>query len=108
MNSVLAHIPLSTQNAIEVLAVTRKYKDELNCKFACTDLKQRLTTAVNAWTTPLQVLKFWSENKNNIDLVSDLFETCFQAKQSVLITKVYDDYENGVCSPYHSSSDSEY
>ena len=73
--TVIREIPISSANAIEVLAITKKFEDQPNVSSTCSDLKQRLVTsmAFKLLQTPVDVLKFWSENKDNKDLVCDLF-----------------------------------
>ncbi len=73
--TVIREIPISYANAIEVLAITKKFEDQLSVSLTCSDLKQRLVTsmAFKLLQTPVDVLKFWSENKDNKDLVCDLF-----------------------------------
>ncbi len=72
--TVIREIPISSANAIEVLAITKK-EDQPSVSSTCSDLKQRLVTsmAFKLLQTPVDVLKFWSENKDNKDLVCDLF-----------------------------------
>ena len=76
--TVIREIPISSANAIEVLAITKKFEDQPSVSLTSSDLKQRLvaTMAANLLQTPVDVLKFWSENKDNKDLVCDLFERC--------------------------------
>jgi hypothetical protein len=76
--TVIREIPISSANAIEVLAITKKFEDQPSVSSTCSDLKQRLVTsmAFKLLQTPVDVLKFWSENKDNKDLVCDLFERC--------------------------------
>jgi len=73
--TVIREIPISSANAIEVLAITKKFEDQPSVSSTCSDLKQRLVTsmAFKLLQTPVDVLKFWSENKDNKDLVCDLF-----------------------------------
>ena len=76
--TVIREIPISSANAIEVLAITKKFEDQPSVSSTCSDLKQRLVTsmAFKLLQTPVDVLKFWyfwSELKDEKDLLCDLF-----------------------------------
>ena len=77
---VIREITVSSTNAIEVLAITKKFEDQPWVSSTCSDLKQRLMATIvgNLLQTPVDVLKFWSENNDNKDLVCDLFEFCVE------------------------------
>ena len=84
--TVIREIPVTSANAIKVLAITKKFEDQPRVSSTCTDLKKRLveTMAVNLLRTPVDVLKFWSENKDNKDLVCDLFAYCVERNTPAL------------------------
>ena len=71
---VIRKMPVSSANAIEILAITKKFEDQRRICSTTTDLKQRLVKAMTA--SKDDILKFWSENKDNKDLVLELFEFC--------------------------------
>ena len=78
MKSKILDFSVSTKNAVEVLEVLKKYSDECNLSTICAELKERLITTLNTWESPVEVLLFWSENKDNEDLVKEIFDCCFE------------------------------
>ena len=77
MKSRILDFPLSTQNAIEVLAVIKKFNNQPSLSATCKELQQSLITAINTWKSPLEVLLFLSENKDNVDLALEMCDHCF-------------------------------
>ena len=75
--TVIREIPISSGNAIKVLAIAKKFEDQPSVSSTCSDLKQRVVTSMAfKLRTPVDVLKFWyfwSELKDEKDLLCDLF-----------------------------------
>ena len=96
VKSKILAFPVSTKNAVEVLEVLKKYRDETNLSTICAELKERLITTLVTWESPVEVLLFWTENKDNEGSVKEIFDCCFQrySQEQSQLCEMYKKFDN--------------
>ena len=75
----IATVPLSAENALEVLEVTEQHKDLLNFEEICKAINLRLAiTMKSTWTSSADVDSFCNLYKDRVDLVNILISNVYR------------------------------